>query len=117
MAQWRWVFEVNLFGHVAVTQALLPSLIRAKGRVINVSSVGGKIAMATYGAYAGAKFALEAVSDSLRREVEPLGVTVVVIEPGGVRTEMADRHDPPAAHSLHHRPGCRRTLSPDPDPA
>lgn len=53
MAQWRWVFEVNLFGHVAVTQALLPSLIRAKGRVINVSSVGGRIAMAIYGAYAG----------------------------------------------------------------
>jgi NAD(P)-dependent dehydrogenase (short-subunit alcohol dehydrogenase family) len=47
--------------------------------------------MATYGAYAGAKFALEAVSDSLRREVAPLGVQVVVVEPGGVRTEMASR--------------------------
>jgi len=91
MAQWRWVFEVNLVGHIAVTQALLPALLRSKGRVINISSVGGKAAMPTYGAYAGAKFALEAVSDSLRREVAPLGIRVVVIEPGGVRTEMATR--------------------------
>jgi NAD(P)-dependent dehydrogenase (short-subunit alcohol dehydrogenase family) len=91
MAQWRWVFEVNLFGHIAVTQALLPALLRSKGRLINISSIGGKIAMPTYGAYAGAKFALEAVSDSLRREVGPLGVQVIVIEPGGVRTEMANR--------------------------
>ncbi|MFJ1745657.1 SDR family oxidoreductase [Streptomyces sp. NPDC088116] len=91
LEQWRRVFEVNLFGHIAVTQALLPALLRGKGRVINISSVGGKVAMATYGAYAGAKFALEAVSDSLRREIAPLGVQVVVVEPGGVRTEMATR--------------------------
>jgi NAD(P)-dependent dehydrogenase (short-subunit alcohol dehydrogenase family) len=91
MEQWRRVFEVNLFGHIAVTQALLPALLRSKGRVINISSIGGRAAMATYGAYAGAKFALEAVSDSLRREVAPLGVHVVVVEPGGVRTEMATR--------------------------
>lgn len=91
LPEWRRVFEVNLFGHIAVTQALLPALLRSKGRVINISSVGGKVAMATYGAYAGAKFALEAVSDSLRREVAPLGVQVVVVEPGGVRTEIATR--------------------------
>ncbi|MEU2688157.1 SDR family oxidoreductase [Streptomyces hygroscopicus] len=91
MAEWRRVFEVNLFGHIAVTQALLPALLRGKGRVINISSIGGKFAMATYGAYAGTKFALEAVSDSLRREVGPLGVQVVVVEPGGIRTEMAAR--------------------------
>ncbi|KOV86779.1 dehydrogenase [Nocardia sp. NRRL S-836] len=91
LAEWRHVFEVNLFGHVAVTQALLPALLRGGGRVVNISSVGGKAAMPTYGAYAGAKFALEAVSDALRREVEPLGVRVVVVEPGGVRTEMATR--------------------------
>jgi NAD(P)-dependent dehydrogenase (short-subunit alcohol dehydrogenase family) len=91
MHEWRRTFEVNLFGHVAVTQALLPALLRGKGRVINISSVGGKAAMPTYGAYAGTKFALEAVSDSLRREVAPLGVQVVVVEPGGVRTEMAAR--------------------------
>lgn len=98
MAQWRRVFEVNLFGHVAVTQALLPALLRSHGRVINISSIGGRMAMPTYGAYAGAKFALEAVSDSLRREVGPLGVHVVVIEPGGVRTEMAARGVATANH-------------------
>jgi NAD(P)-dependent dehydrogenase (short-subunit alcohol dehydrogenase family) len=89
--EWRRLFEVNLFGHIAVTQALLPALISSKGRVVNISSVGGKIAMATYGPYAGTKFALEAVSDSLRREIAPLGVQVVVVEPGAVRTEMAGR--------------------------
>jgi NAD(P)-dependent dehydrogenase (short-subunit alcohol dehydrogenase family) len=89
--EWRRLFEVNLFGHVAVTQALLTALIRSKGRVVNVSSVGGKVAMATYGPYAGTKFALEAVSDSLRREMAPLGVDVVVVEPGAVRTEMPGR--------------------------
>jgi hypothetical protein len=66
--------------------------------VINIRSIGGKAAMATYGAYAGAKFALEAVSDSLRREVAPLGVQVVVVEPGGVRTEMATRGVATANH-------------------
>jgi len=89
--EWRRLFEVNLFGHIAVTQTLLPALIRSKGRVVNISSVGGKIAMATYGPYAGTKFALEAVSDALRREVAPLGVKVIVVEPGAVTTEMLGR--------------------------
>jgi NAD(P)-dependent dehydrogenase (short-subunit alcohol dehydrogenase family) len=89
IAEWRRQFEVNLFGHISVTQALMPSLLASSGRVVNISSVGGKIAMATYGAYAGTKFALEAVSDSLRREVAPLGVQVVIVEPGGVRTAMS----------------------------
>jgi NAD(P)-dependent dehydrogenase (short-subunit alcohol dehydrogenase family) len=89
--EWRRLFEVNFFGHIAVTQMLLPALIRSKGRVINISSVGGRIAMATYGPYAGTKFALEAVSDSLRREIAPLGVQVVVVEPAAVRTKIGDR--------------------------
>ncbi|WP_326841048.1 SDR family oxidoreductase [Streptomyces sp. NBC_01558] len=86
--QWRQQFEVNLFGHIAVTQALLPFLHESRGRIVNISSLGGKVAMPTYGAYAGAKFALEAVSDALRRELAPHGVQVVVVEPGGVKTEM-----------------------------
>jgi short-subunit dehydrogenase len=91
MAEWRRLFEVNLFGHVAMTQALLPALVRSAGTVVNVSSVGGRVAMATYGPYAGTKFALEAVSDALRREVTELGIKVVVIEPGAVQTEMGER--------------------------
>ena len=88
---WRRMFEVNLFGQVAVTQALLPALIDSSGRVVNISSVGGKVAMAAYGPYAATKFAIEAVSDSLRRELAPHGVGVVVVDPGAVRTEMLGR--------------------------
>ena len=91
IAEWRRLFEVNLFGHVAITQALLPALLRSAGTVVNISSVGGRVALPTYGAYAGSKFALEAVSDSLRREVSGLGVKVVVVEPGAVKTEMLER--------------------------
>ena len=90
IAQWRNLFEVNLFGHIAMTQALLPALLDSAGTVVNISSVGGKVAMATYGPYAGSKFALEAASDALRREVGPLGVKVVVVEPGAVKTRMAE---------------------------
>lgn len=91
LPEWRRQFEVNLFGHVAVTQALLPALLRHTGRVVNISSVGGRVAMPAYGPYAGTKFALEAVSDALRRELAPLGVRVVVVEPGAVRTDMPGR--------------------------
>lgn len=91
IAQWRRQFDVNLFGHIAVTQALLPALLRSSGTVVNISSVGGKVALPTYGAYAGSKFALEAASDALRREVADLGVKVVVVEPGAVKTAMPER--------------------------
>jgi NAD(P)-dependent dehydrogenase (short-subunit alcohol dehydrogenase family) len=91
IAEWRRQFEVNLFGHVAMIQALMPSLLRSSGTVVNISSVGGKVALPTYPAYAGTKFALEALSDSMRREVNALGVKVVVVEPGAVKTEMAQR--------------------------
>ncbi|WAX80624.1 SDR family NAD(P)-dependent oxidoreductase [Streptomyces sp. KMM 9044] len=91
MAEWRQVLKANLFGHLAVIQALLPALLCDKGRVINISSIGDKHAMAAYGAYAGAEFAPEAVGDSLRRKAAPLVVQVVVAEPGGVRTETAAR--------------------------
>lgn len=97
--EWRRVFEVNLFGHIAVTQALLPALLRSKGRVVNISSVNGKLAMAGYGVYASGKYALEAMSDALRQELAPHGVQVVVVEPGGVKTEMV-RRGTAAAHSM-----------------
>lgn len=100
LSEWRRLFEVNLFGHVAMMQAFLPALIESRGTVVNISSVGGKVAMATYGPYAGAKFALEAVSDSLRREVKPLGVKVVVIEPGAVRTGMLGHVDESGARVI-----------------
>lgn len=89
--EWRRQFEVNLFGHIAMTQALLPALLQSSGTLVNISSVGGRVALSTYGAYAGSKFALEAVSDAMRREVAQFGVKVVVVEPGGVKTEITER--------------------------
>jgi NAD(P)-dependent dehydrogenase (short-subunit alcohol dehydrogenase family) len=100
--EWRRMLEVNLFGAIAVTQALLPALLRNEGRVVNISSVGGKVSMAGWSPYASAKFALEAVSDSLRRELAARGVQVVVVEPGFVRTEMPD-HAIAIAHRLAAR--------------
>ena len=91
MTEWHRQFDVNLFGHIAMTQALLPALLQSSGTVVNISSVGGRVALPTYGAYAGAKFALEAVSDALRREVAGFGVHVVVVQPGAVVTEMSGR--------------------------
>ncbi len=91
LADWRWVFEVNVFGQIAVTQALLPALLAGSGRVVNISAVLGKVSLPASGAYSGSKFALEAISDSLRRELAPEGVRVVVVQPGGVRTQMRRR--------------------------
>ena len=86
---WRRLFEVNLFGHIALTQALIPALVRSRGRIVNITSLNGKVSMAGYGPYASSKFAMEAASDALRNELAPHGVQVVVVEPGGVKTEMA----------------------------
>jgi NAD(P)-dependent dehydrogenase (short-subunit alcohol dehydrogenase family) len=84
----RRALEINLVGQVAVTQAFLPALRRARGRIVNLSSIGGRLALPLGGAYSATKFGLEAVSDSLRRELRHLGVDVIVIEPGGVKTPI-----------------------------
>ena len=86
--QWRRIVEVNLLGQVAVTRALLPAILRARGRVVNMSSIGGRVASPMFGPYSATKFALEAVSDSLRREVAAHGVRVISIEPGGIATPI-----------------------------
>ncbi|WP_416351500.1 SDR family NAD(P)-dependent oxidoreductase [Rathayibacter sp. Leaf296] len=78
-------------GHLEVTQALLPAIRRSRGRIVVTSSLAGRLAQPTYGAYSGSKYALEAVGDALRREMAPEGVKVVLIEPGAVRTEMVGR--------------------------
>jgi NAD(P)-dependent dehydrogenase (short-subunit alcohol dehydrogenase family) len=73
---------------VAVIQRFLPALRAGRGRVVNVSSIGGRVALPLVGAYNMSKFALEGLSDSLRRELRPQAVDVVVIEPGGVKTPI-----------------------------
>ena len=87
----RRQLEVNLVGQVAVTQALLPSLRRARGRVLNMTSVGGRVGTPFMGAYHASKFGLEGISDSLRRELLGVGVDVCVIEPGSIATDIWDR--------------------------
>jgi NAD(P)-dependent dehydrogenase (short-subunit alcohol dehydrogenase family) len=86
--EWRRQFEINLIGQVAVTRAFLPALINAKGRIVNMSSISGRFALPLVAPYAASKFALEAVSDCLRREVGPLGVRVACIEPGAIATPV-----------------------------
>jgi NAD(P)-dependent dehydrogenase (short-subunit alcohol dehydrogenase family) len=85
---WRHQFEVNLIGQVAVTRALLPALLNARGRIVNMSSISGRNALPLVGPYAASKFALEAVNDTLRREVGPHGVKVACIEPGMIVTPV-----------------------------
>jgi NAD(P)-dependent dehydrogenase (short-subunit alcohol dehydrogenase family) len=87
----RRQFDVNLFGQVAVTQAFLGMIRRARGRVVNMSSVSGRLAAPFLGPYAMSKFALEAFSDSLRRELHPWGIQVSVVEPGAIATPIWDK--------------------------
>jgi NAD(P)-dependent dehydrogenase (short-subunit alcohol dehydrogenase family) len=87
----REQLEINLVGQVAVTQAFLPMLRAAHGRIVNVSSIGGRIALPLVGPYAASKFGLEAISDSLRRELRDHGVDVVLVEPGGVKTPIWEK--------------------------
>jgi NAD(P)-dependent dehydrogenase (short-subunit alcohol dehydrogenase family) len=86
--QLRRQLEVNLIGQVAVTQAFLPALRTARGRIVNISSIGGRVALPLLGAYAMSKFGLEAFSDTLRRELRSQGIDVIAIEPGGIKTPI-----------------------------
>lgn len=111
----RGMFEVNLFGLLAVIQAFAPLLGARKGserpgRLINISSVSGRVATPLTGAYAASKHALEAFNDALRIELGIYGIEVVAIEPGPIRTPIWDKAKPdpryagtdyePAIHAL-----------------
>ncbi|SFD81792.1 oxidoreductase [Paracidovorax konjaci] len=86
----RAQFDVNVFGAARLIQLVLPHMRRqASGTIVNITSMGGKIHTPLGAWYHGTKFALEAISDCLRMEVEPFGIDVVVIEPGGIKTEWA----------------------------
>jgi NAD(P)-dependent dehydrogenase (short-subunit alcohol dehydrogenase family) len=89
--QLRHQLEVNLVGQVAVTQALLPALRRAKGRIIFMGSIAGRSALPFLAPYAASKHALEAVADSLRLELKPFGIPVSIVEPGSIRTAIWGR--------------------------
>jgi NAD(P)-dependent dehydrogenase (short-subunit alcohol dehydrogenase family) len=84
----RQQFEVNVVGVLAVTQALLPLLRTGPGRIVNISSVSGRLASPFVGPYCASKFALEALSDSLRVELNPWRIPVSVVEPGVINTPI-----------------------------
>jgi NAD(P)-dependent dehydrogenase (short-subunit alcohol dehydrogenase family) len=84
-------FEVNVLAQVAVTQAMLPALRRARGRIVFVSSIGGRVAMAFTAPYAASKHAVEAIADALRVELSSSHVQVALIEPGSVATPIWDK--------------------------
>ncbi|MBI1191028.1 MAG: SDR family NAD(P)-dependent oxidoreductase [Tepidisphaera sp.] len=108
LAGWRRQFDINVFGVVALTRALLPSLIEAKGRVINISSIGGRVAQPLLGAYTASKFALEALSDALRMELADTGVAVSIIEPGAIKTPIFDKSMSQAEESIRAIPAYAR---------
>jgi NAD(P)-dependent dehydrogenase (short-subunit alcohol dehydrogenase family) len=89
--QFRRQVEVNLTGHVAVTQAMLPSIRRAHGRIVFISSVGGRIAFPLGGAYHAAKFGIEAVGDVFRQELHSWDISVSIVEPGSIDTPIWER--------------------------
>ncbi len=88
----RELFETNFFGLVDLTKAVLPGMRERKsGHIVNVSSIGGLVSFAATGYYHAAKYAVEGMSESLSIELKPLGITVLIVEPGPFRTDWAGR--------------------------
>ena len=83
-----WVFDVNVFGPVRVTQAFAPLILESGGRVTTISSIAGILSSPTFGVYSMSKHAVEAFGDSLAAELEPQGVRVSLVEPGAFRSEI-----------------------------
>lgn len=87
----RAQYDTNVFGLMAVTRTFLPRMReRRHGRIINISSVGGRLTLPMLGAYNSTKYAVESLSDALRIELAPFGVRVVIVEPGSIKSEFAE---------------------------
>ncbi len=107
----RRQLEINVIGQIAVTQAFLAPIRHARGRVVNIGSISGKMATPFVGPYAASKFAMEALTDALRCELRPWGIQVAIVEPGSIATPIwekstaeADRMEaqlPPEGHTLY----------------
>ncbi|ONK12472.1 SDR family oxidoreductase [Streptomyces sp. MP131-18] len=104
-AQLRRQLDTNVVGQLAVTQALLPPLRQARGRVVNVTSGLGSVAIPFLGAYASAQFAKEALTDVLRRELRPHGVAVTVVQPGAIMTPIWGKVSDVARDAMAGAPG------------
>jgi NAD(P)-dependent dehydrogenase (short-subunit alcohol dehydrogenase family) len=113
IAEFRRQLEINVVGQLAVTQAFLPLLRKARGRIVNMSSIAGRSAAPFNGPYAASKHALEAMSDALRMELVSWGIGVAVVEPGSIATPIWEksgktagaiaRQLPPQARELYGR--------------
>jgi NAD(P)-dependent dehydrogenase (short-subunit alcohol dehydrogenase family) len=88
LSDWRRQLEVNVIGQVAVTQTFLPLLRTGRGRIINMGSIAGRATMPLMGPYSASKYALEAITDALRLELQPWGIHVAIIEPGAIATPI-----------------------------
>ena len=107
----RRQIEVNVVGQVAVTQACMPLLRAARGRIVFIGSIGGRLSTPFLGAYCASKFALEAIADSLRIELRPWRIHVAIVEPGSIKTpfwqkgisdaEVLETQLTPEAHALY----------------
>ena len=110
--EFRRQIEVNLVGQMAVTQAFLPLLRRSRGRIVNIGSIGGRVALPLLGPYAASKHAMEGLSDSLRRELRPAGIEVSLIRPGPIATEIWERGNTTADELLERMPGVEEHYGP-----
>jgi NAD(P)-dependent dehydrogenase (short-subunit alcohol dehydrogenase family) len=102
--------ELNLTAQLAVTQAMLPAIRVARGRVVLISSMGGRVALPMTGAYHAAKFGLEGLGDSLRQELAPWGIKVVLVEPGSIDTPIWSRGEEDADRIFAAAPARMREL-------
>jgi NAD(P)-dependent dehydrogenase (short-subunit alcohol dehydrogenase family) len=104
--EFRRQLEVNVIGQLAATQAFLPLLRKARGRIVMMGSIAGRLATPFIGAYGISKFALEAMTDALRVELMPWGIEVSIIEPGSIATPIWEK-------SGHHSGEIARGLAPE----
>jgi len=106
----RRQLEVNVVAVVAVTQAFLPAIRRARGRIVNVGSIGGRISQPIVAPYNASKFALEAISESERMELAPWGIEVALVEPGAIATAIWGKSESYASSLLGELPAAAREL-------
>ncbi len=104
LVEFRQQFDVNVTGQIAVTQAFLPLLRRARGRVVFMGSIAGRMALPMLGPYSASKHALEAIADALRVELQPWGMHVALIEPGSIATPIWKKGDDAAAQAASRFP-------------
>lgn len=87
----RRQFEVNVIGQIAATQAFLPAIRRARGRIVNIGSISGRLSTPFVGPYSASKHAMEALTDALRGELRPWGIGVSIVEPGAIDTPIWEK--------------------------